>query len=168
MLAGQWERRLLAVVERPPRPASRIVTSRAIWTQASPMHIFRGVARNTVGLRIEERRALVALLAFHACVFSEQRKIRLAVIEADVSFPGYLTMALATSISQLAFVRIIITVTPDTGGGRRFHMRRLFVTGGTSSCCMLPIEREVRIPLMLETNRRPTRFRVTVLAIGAE
>ena len=109
MGSGQRVSRLRVVVEAPPLPAIRVVTKRAVWSQAAFM-----VPVAMAGVAIERRslelQGTMATLAGHNGVASDQRKSSDIVIEGS-STPACLSVTLLATSSELSLVLVIFLVT---------------------------------------------------------
>lgn len=65
-------------------------------------------------------------------MFSDQRKRREFVVEADGCFPAVFGVALRAAGTQLTFMSVVFRVTGDAIGGELFLSRRRSVACGAS------------------------------------
>ncbi len=105
------------------------VTGLALGTESCLVLIVLFVTGNASGRCTFKARVRVAILASHIHMLTQQRKVRLAVIEMHF-LPIIHGMAVGTLGSKLAFVRVVFLVTGITGrrGIAVFFVRQVAIT----------------------------------------
>jgi len=129
MLSEQREPRQVMIEADACFPVVAVVTTPAGWPQFAAMYVVCRMAGRAFHRELELfRRPGVAGLAFHLCMFADQRKPRhLGMIELH-GFPCALIVAAPAIHTVAAFVRVVLGVASETGDGRARQFRRLLVT----------------------------------------
>jgi hypothetical protein len=102
------------MIEAPARPSVRRMAEGAICSQA-PLVMGIAVAAQATSRRVLERRAFMALLAWHDCMPTQKWEMRKIVIERHLLSPRCLIMALLAVLAQLPLMRIVFLMTADAG-----------------------------------------------------
>ena len=92
--AGQRKFRLRVVIERPVRPAARVVAGGAIFAQRAVVPVVLAVAIDAARRRILEARRHVTRFAGHSRMLADQRKRGEIVIESYRCGPRGLAVTL--------------------------------------------------------------------------
>lgn len=166
MGARQRKMRLGIMVEAPERPCVRIVAKGAIGPQASFVMLvpMTGGARQP---RILKPPRPVALFAGRDGMASDQRKPREVVVEGSNAAPGALAVALLAAGAELAVMAIILAMAGHAGRRQLVAIEIAGVTGVAFYLRMGVPERKFRVPVVIETDRRPLVLFVAGLALGA-
>jgi len=115
MRAGQSKIRLLAVIERPQRPAAGNVAVFARPSHAARMHVVGLMAAHAAVVGLMKIQAQMTLRAVGQLVHPEQRKLGELVIEADALVPARLVVARLAGL-QRASMGIVFLVTLGADG----------------------------------------------------
>lgn len=107
MLPGQRKRGLAVMIECPELPALGIVAACTILPKAALVKIILRMTIIAGNRRVQISLACMAASTIDRCVPPQQRKFREVVIEPDCAGPALDSVALTTSITELAFVRIV-------------------------------------------------------------
>lgn len=154
-----------AVIEAPAGPTVRVVTERAIGTQASLVKLIL-MATGAGCSGVLERSGAVTLLARHDRMTADQRKAREVVIERNRFAPGGIPMTPLAATPQLPFVGVVLLVAGHT-------TRRQLVAKQITSVAEVAFDPGVAAPqrkfrlAVIEPSRLPHRLIVAVLAFWA-
>lgn len=155
----------LAMVEaRRAGPAQAVVAGRTIDAQGATMGIVLAVASSA----ILWRRAVVALglvtvLAIHLTVGVQQRKARLAVIEARGG-PAVFRMAIVTALPHRALMRVVIAVTAQAIALQAMAYGAIDVTILAGALLVLAAQREIRLAVVEVLAQLGPRIGVVTIA----
>ena len=166
MGARQRKMRLGIMVEAPERPCIRIVAQSAIGPQASFVMLvpMTGGARQP---RILEPPRPVALFAGGDGMASDQGKPRDVVVKGGDASPGALAVALLASGAELAVMAVILAMAGHASRRELVAIEIAAVTSVAFYLCMGLPERKFRVPVVIETDRRPLVLFVAGFALGA-
>lgn len=157
----QFELRLSIVIEAPERPAVGVVASSTSWSQALLVGIVIHMALRTGAGRALENTRYMTFFAGCDGVLANQRKPGQVVIEPDALCPAFLAMAAFAACSQSILVNIVRPVTVDTPRAELILLDGAFVTGLALQTLMLPPQRELRVPVVVELDLLPVVRPVT-------
>lgn len=143
------------------------MTRSAVGAELAAVDIVIPVAIDTLFGRIEKRVRLMATLALHLTMRSEQRKARQVVVEAYAPRPCQFAVAGSTIFAHLHLMRIINGVTTDTRCFWPGISYRSEMTSVAVKLCMDSVQGEAGIPCVTEAHIHPLRLTMARLACGS-
>ena len=157
--------RLRVMVIAPALPTVRVVTKRAVQSQATFMMLVAvaGVAIQRRALKLQRT---MAFFASYDGVASDQRKSSDIVIEGCCSTPAGLTVTLLAATSKLALMLVVLLVTRQTGGCQFIAIEIAGMAKVALDLRMRGSQGIFRL-VMIEMNRFPLVLVVAGLALGA-
>ncbi len=109
----------------------------------------------------------MALLARDYGVLAEQREAREIVIIRHLLTPGILVVALLAVGAKLAFMGVILLMAGDASGCQLIPVEVAFVAAFAADARMLPSQRELCLPRMVEADCFPFIGLVASVALCA-
>lgn len=117
--------------------------------------------------RIEKSVGRMAVLTHQLAMRAEQRKLSQIVIESNIVGPVQLGMTLIAVFAELLCVRIVFLVTTNTRRCRKIDCDRIGMTIRTFEIRVCPVQGEIRVHRVIETDIEPVGFTMAIRAFRA-
>ena len=156
------------VIKLPLQPVDRVMAGSAGVSESPLMRILLPVTVDAGSWRILEYVGIMATLAFHFRMRSEQREPRQVMIEEYVIRPRNLVVTVVADRALGAFVRIVVFVTGETIGLEFDDENRLDVALFALDRLVRAIQWMIRIRIVIERDLLPVFSNVAGLAGLAE
>ena len=163
----EHETRASIVIEIPLLPIARVVALLARRSQPTLVRVVLLVARAALARRIFECGCLVAVLARNLRVFAEQREPREPVIECGLG-PTTLVMALLATVTFLALVFVILTVTRVARGIELLLIQIAGMARAAFHLAVFAPQRVAGVARVIERDLAPVALGVARLAFATE